>query len=122
MFELAGSAPLKSSLPSWTVQQEYRVKITSAAERDLLNHQAFIAWDKPKAAASWVQKARAKMASLSQLPFRCEVIPEAPELGVTYRHLPFKNFRIIFDIAGNEVVILRIIRAQRELRSSMLLP
>ncbi len=95
--------------------KKFRVEITSEAEEDIRSTQAFIARDNPRAALKWVQGVKRQARSLSSFPLRFEVIPEAPDLEVDYRHLIFGNYRLIYQILGNQVKVLRVIHAARSL-------
>lgn len=54
------------------------------------------------------------------MPRRHEVIPEADELGVEYRHIILGNYRTIYRVDERRVIILRIIHAARLLDQSLL--
>jgi toxin ParE1/3/4 len=58
--------------------------------------------------------------SLRSLPHRCEVIPEAEELGLEHRHLIYGNYRMIYRVEGKRVRVLRVIHAARRLTRQML--
>jgi plasmid stabilization system protein ParE len=73
----------------------------------------FIARDKPRAAKKWVAELRRQIRSLSRFPHRCEVIPEADEFGVDFRHLLFGSYRVIFSVEPDKVVVLRVIHSAR---------
>ena len=98
----------------------FRVEITASAERDVRSIRATIAADKPRAAEKWGREITRRIRSLKSMPLRHEVIPEADELGVDYRHIIFGNYRAIFRIHGNRVFILRVIHAARLLDQSIL--
>jgi toxin ParE1/3/4 len=98
--------------------RKYHVDISAAAENDVRRYRAYIAKDKPRAAARWVRDFRRLARSLAHLPLRCEVIPEAEEMPVDYRHLLFGNYRIIFQVEGDTVTILRVVHAAQQLDAS----
>jgi plasmid stabilization system protein ParE len=98
---------------SSAVTRRYRVEITAAAERDIqLNHD-YIAGDKPRAAANWVGQIKRQIRSLASMPMRCEIIPEAEDVGIEYRHIIFGQYRTIFRIMEKRVIILRVIHGAR---------
>ncbi|MBV9124351.1 MAG: type II toxin-antitoxin system RelE/ParE family toxin [Planctomycetes bacterium] len=99
--------------------RKFRVEITPSAERDVRSIQAFIARDKKKAAAPWVREFTRQVRSLESMPLRYEVIPEAPDLGVEYRHIIFGNYRTIYRVQENRVIILRVIHAARLLDQAL---
>ncbi|MBL8795990.1 MAG: type II toxin-antitoxin system RelE/ParE family toxin [Planctomycetia bacterium] len=73
----------------------------------------YIARDKKNAAANWVRKFQRKAQSLSYLPMRYEVVPEADSINRPWRHLGFGPYRIIYRVDGNRVRILRVIHGAR---------
>jgi plasmid stabilization system protein ParE len=104
------------------MRKRYRVEIAPAAERDIRSTEAYIARDKPGAAAKWVRDLHRKFDSLRQFPLRCEIIPEEIESEVEYRHPIFGNYRIIYTVNAEAglVIILRVIHAARLLRPDLL--
>jgi toxin ParE1/3/4 len=98
--------------------QRYRVNISATAESEARRIHSFIARDSPQAAVRWVREFRRRGRSLAHLPHRCEVIPEADDLSVDYRHLHFGNYRIIFEVENDEVTILHVLHAARQLDPS----
>jgi toxin ParE1/3/4 len=91
------------------VPRRYRVDVTRTAERDIAAIHAYIARDNPPAAAAWLDTVERSIASLEQWPRRCQIIPEASELGVEYRHLVDAPYRTIFRIVKSRVIIVRVI-------------
>ncbi len=89
--------------------KRYRVEITRAAERDAISIYEYIERKSPQRAAKWFAEIERQMRTLSQLPTRCPIIPEADEIGAEYRHLIWGNYRTIFRIEGNIVYVLRVI-------------
>lgn len=101
----------------------YKVSLTARAEAD-----AYRAFDHIREVASgraerWLRDLFAAVMTLTELPARCPVIPEADELGYPARHLIYGKrtaaFRIIFDIEedskeGPRVRVLRIWRGTRD--------
>jgi plasmid stabilization system protein ParE len=47
------------------------------------------------------------------MPLANAVIPEAAELGVDYREKLFGNYRIIYRVSGDAVIVLRVIHGAR---------
>jgi len=80
----------------------YRVDITSPAEKDIYAAFDYIKEQSPANAKKWFEGIVAAILSLSTLPHRCPIIPEAKELGREMRQLLYGKrtgtFRIIFDI------------------------
>jgi len=44
---------------------------------------------------------------------RCEIIPEAEDVGIEYRHIIFGQYRTVFRIVEKRVIILRVIHGAR---------
>lgn len=93
--------------------KKYRVNITRKAERDAEAIRDYIARDRPKAADRWVRDFQKQVADLTLFPLAHEVIPEETEGGTEYRHRLFKNYRTIYRVEGQDVIILRVIHAAR---------
>jgi plasmid stabilization system protein ParE len=102
------------------VPRKYRVEITAAAQEDVRRCHDYIAEDSPASARRWVDELQRQMASLETFPLRCGLIPEAAELGGSYRHLIFGNYRTIFRVAGTTVWVVRIIHGAQLLDTTLL--
>ena len=89
--------------------KRYRVEIARSAERDA-----------PVRAAQWFAEFERQIRTLSQLPKRCPVIPEADDIGVEYRHLVSGTYRTIFRIGGSTVWVVRVVHVAQLLDTSML--
>lgn len=76
--------------------------------------------DRPRVAEKWMRRFHAKLRHIRRFPFAYEIIPEALELGVPYRHAPFKSHRIIYSIEGRHIKVRRVIHAARLLLARML--
>jgi len=110
----------RNSSASLAVRKKFHVEITVSAERDVREICDFIARDKPRAADQWIRTIHRKIRSLKSMPQRHEVIPEARELGVEYRHIISGNYRTIYRIDEDWVIVLRVIHAARLLDQSLL--
>jgi toxin ParE1/3/4 len=95
------------------VPKRYRVEVAPLADRDIRAAEAYIAKDKPRAAAKWAQDVYRKIASLATFPLRCERVPEGAELPLEFRQLLFGNYRIIFRVDGYKVYVMRVYHAAR---------
>lgn len=93
--------------------KRYRVQITAAAEDDVRRIVETIRADNVRAANQWRVDFGRKLRSLSFLPERFELIPEAEELRIDCRHLLFGNYRILYRVESNRVAIVRLIHAAR---------
>jgi plasmid stabilization system protein ParE len=81
----------------------YKVVLTPQAESDIEDSFTFIAnGGSPKIAAKWLRKLKSEIASLSEMPNRCSMSPEAEKFGVELRQLIFGKangtHRIIYRI------------------------
>jgi len=94
---------------------EFKIEITPQAEADIEEAYRYIQAHAPEAAIRWVRRLREQIASLSLMPTRCPLAPEAGVLGVELRQLLFGRrsgtYRIIYRIvAGNQVVQVLAVR------------
>jgi plasmid stabilization system protein ParE len=81
------------------VSRKPRVVITESAKLDVRSVRDYIARDRAKAAAEWVRE--------------FQIIPEAEQIGAPFRHVVFGNYRIIYQVVGNQVILCRVIHAAR---------
>lgn len=100
--------------------RRYRVEITRSAERDAFGIFDYIWRDSPSRATQWFAEVERQIGTLSQLPKRCPVIPEADDIGVEYRHLIWGCYRTIFRIEGGTVWIVRVLHGAQLLDTSTL--
>jgi toxin ParE1/3/4 len=101
------------------VPATFRVEITPSAELDIAEIWDYISQDSPDNVDSFIQRITEQVDSLEQLPERCPLIAENRILETSYRHLIYGHYRTIFRIAGQTVIILRIIHSARLLDSSL---
>ena len=100
--------------------EKYQVEITATAEADVAEVWEYIAQDHPETATGFIRHLEEQIETLEQFPERCSRIPENKVLGTTYRHLLFGNYRSIFKISGDRVLILRVLHGSRLLGTGML--
>lgn len=98
----------------------YRVEITATAEADIADIWGYIAQDEPAAATAFVLHLEGQIDTLERFPERCPRIPESPLLGAAYRHLIIGNYRAIFKIVGDRVVLMRVLHGARLLDTRLL--
>lgn len=91
----------------------YRVELTPLAETDIEEIWDYIAQDSPGNAAAFIAVLEEQISSLERFPERCPRIPENEVLGTAYRHLICGAYRAIYRIAGQRVIILRVIHGSR---------
>jgi toxin ParE1/3/4 len=97
------------------VTRRFKVSIASAAEDDVLSIHEYIAVDDPGAARRWLDAFRDQIRSLKTFPGRGARIPEAEILGVTYRHLIHGNYRTVYRVDDDRVLIVRVLHGARQL-------
>ena len=100
--------------------KKYRVEITASAEADVADIWEYIAQDNPRAAMDFVIRIEKQIDTLEDFPERCPHLPENELLGVNYRHLLYGNYRTIFKIVGDSVIIMRVLHGARLLEADML--
>jgi plasmid stabilization system protein ParE len=96
----------------------FRVEQTARAKRDL---DAILEWlvahDAGEAGVRWFRRLKEAVASLSELPHRCPLAPENAEFPFEVRQLLYGHkpdqYRILFTIEGETVVILHIRHGRR---------
>jgi len=99
--------------------KRYRVSLVSEAERDLAEIVDYVAsHDTVSAASHLLEGIEGVCSTLRELPTRGHCPVELARVGVTrYRELHFKPYRIFYDLAGSEVLILAILDGRRDLQS-----
>ena len=93
------------------MRKKYRVDISSRAEQDILAFATHIARDKPGAAAKWARRMASRIRSLASFPERFAIIPEPIESDVPFRHHVFGNYRIIYRVETERVLVVRVVHA-----------
>jgi len=90
----------------------FEVEYTANARRELEDTYLWIKVRAPISAVRWREDLIAKVESLSNDPHRHRLAPESKKFPCDIRQLLFRNrrsqFRILFTIAGERVVILSI--------------
>jgi len=91
------------------VTKRYKVNLTQLAQKDLEQIFYYIADDRIKNARNFVLELEKKIFSLDTFPERQPLIAENEYFATDYRHLIYKNYRIIYRITEKTVFILRVI-------------
>lgn len=91
----------------------YQVKVMPIAAADMADQVAFISLDSHAAAANWVDGCEDAINSLEFMPQRCRLAPEAEAFDREIRQLIYHSPRILFDVLGNKVRILRVVHGAR---------
>ena len=89
--------------------KRYKVILTQLAQKDLEQIYYYIAADSIKNAKHFVLELEKKIYSLDTYPERQPLITENEFFATDYRHLIYKNYRIIYRISEKAVFILRVI-------------
>lgn len=86
---------------------------TDLALEDLRSLQRYIAYDKPVAAKKLAQQIRRRIADLASHPLSGRVVPELPRSG--YREVIVAPYRIVYEVEGDRLRVLRVWHGRREL-------
>lgn len=92
-----------------------RVAWTETAWRDLERIADYIADDSPGYAAAFVRRVRDRSRSLDELSERGRVVPEVADSRI--RELMIGSFRLIYEVADEDVYVLALIHGARDLRT-----
>jgi len=104
------------------MSRNYTVKWTATAGQDLDSIIGFIADDSLDEALNILEKIRKKkVAGLYALPERGRAVPEFKEQGIIlYREVIFAPWRIIYRISEQDVYVLAVFDARRNLEDILL--
>lgn len=91
-----------------------RVAWTEHALAQLDEAIAFIAKDRPETALAWLERLLDAGESLTELPDRGRVVPEAARADV--RELIVGPYRLVYRIDSDAVTIAMVLHERRELR------
>ena len=97
----------------------FRVVLQPRAERDIEEAFSYIYDQAPPAAFRWYARVRAQIESLSEMPMRCAIAPEAELLQFELRQLTFGKrtgrYRIVFRLIeeSNQVDVLAVRHGSR---------
>jgi plasmid stabilization system protein ParE len=92
---------------------EYEVIVEDRAREDMLGIAAWIARDSPASAMHWMVQIWEAVESLGQFPLRCPIAPEAGVHGAEVRHRIVGEYRILFSVRGERVIILHVRHSAR---------
>ena len=90
------------------MKKKYQVNLSQQAQNDLEHIFYYISDDSINNAVNFVLQLEEKVYSLEILPDRHPFIPENEFFGTDYRHLIYRDYRIVYRIAEKSVSILRI--------------
>ena len=86
---------------------------TDLALEDLRSIQRYIAFDKPTAAKKLAERIRQRILDLASHPLSGRAVPEFPRSG--YREVIVAPYRIVYELEGGELRVLRVWHGRREL-------
>lgn len=98
---------------------KFQVRLTAKAEQDI---GGVLAWFQEQSAESagarWFAQLMARITTLESHPERCGLAAEAEDLGLEVRELAFGRrrgrYRLLFQIQGRTVFILRVRHSARD--------
>ncbi len=93
--------------------KKYQANLTQHAQNDLEQIYYYITDDSINNAVNYVIQLEKKIYSLEVFPERNPFIPENEFFGTDYRHLIYKNYRIVYRIVEKSVYILRILHGAK---------
>lgn len=88
--------------------KKYRVEIKPTAEADLIKRYHEIGEDSPQNALNWYLSIIDAIEKLDELAERCPVAPEDTEICKGIRHLIIGDYRVLYHITGDVVMVLHI--------------
>jgi len=92
---------------------KYRALVTARAERDIQEAYDFIAEHGPADPDSWKAGLASMLGTLETLPRRCGLAPESGHVLETIHQTFHANFRILFEIEGDAVLISHVRHSAR---------
>ncbi len=97
----------------------YRVRITPRALAEIDSTLARLTERAPITAQRWYERLRAAIASLADYPQRCSLAPEDEWFAGELRQLLHGKrrgvYRILFEVRGDEVIVLRVRHGAQDL-------
>jgi plasmid stabilization system protein ParE len=101
--------------------EKYKLIWTRTASADLMEIVEFIAEDSSDRALAILDEIERVTARLSVLPLRGRVVPELAVFGIrNYRQIVYSPWRIIYRVAGREVIVFAVLDSRRHLEDILL--
>jgi plasmid stabilization system protein ParE len=95
----------------------YKVRLTHEAKGHIRAISDYIAQDSVANARRWELRLRQRLRTLKDFPERCEIAFPASQVGRDVRHTFFGVYRVLYEIAGDTVMVLAVRHgARRPLR------
>lgn len=103
------------------MSKTYKINWANVAENDLIEIIEYISIDSPANALKILQKIKKMASSLYSLPERGRVVPELQDQGILiYREIVIPPWRIIYRISDNDVYVLTVLDARRNVEDILL--
>ncbi len=99
--------------------KHYSVRLSNEVEYDLIDLFEYVARKDSIDSAYYVlDKIETLISNLDQHPARGHIPPELREYGIkAYREILFKPYRIIYEVIGNQVIVLACFDGRRDMQS-----
>lgn len=94
--------------------ERFQVLVAAPAEAEIEAAYLHIRQDSPANAASWRAGLRDAAATLEAFPERCRLAPENGPFEFEIRQLLYGNYRLLFTVRDDAVVILHVRHGARE--------
>ena len=103
------------------MSKTYKINWANIAENDLIDIIEYISIESPADALKILQKIKKMASSLHSLPERGRVVPELQDQGIhIYREIVIPPWRIIYRISENDVYVLTVVDARRNVEDILL--
>ena len=100
---------------------EYVVKMTLGAEKDLNEIIEYIAENNPRTALTIMEKIQKKIDSLDHFPYRGSFVPELLVKNIKdFRQISEHPWKIYYKIVENKVYIMAIVDSRRNLKDILM--
>lgn len=101
--------------------EKYKLIWTRTASADLMEIVEFIGEDSSDRALAILDEIERVTARLAVLPLRGRVVPELAVFGIrNYRQIVYSPWRIIYRVAGREVIVFAVLDSRRHLEDILL--
>lgn len=94
--------------------KQYCIEIRPTAEQDLEIRYQQIAEESPQNAMSWYLTMIEAIEKLDILAERCPIAPEDVDIKLGIRHLIIGNYRVLYYISDDTVVVLHVRHGSKE--------
>jgi plasmid stabilization system protein ParE len=103
------------------MSKTYKINWANVAENDLIEIIEYISIDRPADALKILQKIKKMASNLYRLPERGRVVPELQDQAILiYREIVIQPWRIIYRISENDVYVLTVLDARRNVEDILL--